>query len=315
MHKAAFAERRAAAVCLVNVMAQESDEGLAYLQALKGFAPTPATRADPASEANSDGASVRAPGQDSTAPQTFALDKRRTPRYAGEGNTVNTPPHEADEGLAYLQALKQSSPTAAASASARGPNSEETPWRAQVQNSAGPQTFVLEKRRSPRYKCEGSVEICPEGSELRTWATCTDVSMHGCYVEATTTYPVGTNVHVKLQANEFQLESAGCVRVAYSSLGMGIAFGEMAEENRTRLRALLRTISRPSVILGPGASPSAPWGGALMSIQLPADATTALRALAEFFESRQLLMRDEFLRILRKSQGDGKLPGQAQGPV
>ncbi len=228
---------------------------------------------------------------------------------------MNTPPHEPDEGLAYLQALKQSAPTAAASAPAREANSGEAHGHAQLQNSAGPQTFVLEKRRSPRYKCEGSVEICQEGFELRTWATCTDVSMHGCYVEATTTYPVGTNVHIKLQANEFHVQSTGCVRVAYPCLGMGIAFGEMSEEDRTRLRALLRTISRPSVILGPGSSPSVPWGGALMSISLPADATAALRALAEFFESRQLLMRDEFLRILRKTQAEGKLPGQVQEPL
>jgi hypothetical protein len=32
------------------------------------------------------------------------------------------------------------------------------------------------------------------------------------------------------------------------------------------------------------------------------DPTSALRALAQFFENRQPLMRDEFLNILRKSQ-------------
>jgi hypothetical protein len=189
------------------------------------------------------------------------------------------------------------------------------PERAPVSDPSAEGRTGAEKRRSPRYRCQGSAQLRELETGVSTWATCTDVSMHGCYVEATCTYPVGTNVRVKLQANEFQIESAGCVRVAYPCLGMGIAFGEMSEENRTRLRALLRTISRPSVILGPGASPSAPWGGSLMSIQLPADATAALRALAEFFESRQLLMRDEFLRILRKSQGDGKLPGQVQGPL
>ena len=229
---------------------------------------------------------------------------------------VNVMTQETDEGLAYLQALKGSAPAPAPrTVSPSETNSAFAFERAPAQNSAGPQTLTLEKRRSPRYKCEGSVEICQEGFELRTWATCTDVSMHGCYVEATTTYPVGTNVHVKLQANEFQIQSEGCVRVAYPALGMGIAFVEMSEETRTRLRELLRTISRPSVILGPGISPSAPWGGALMSISLPADATAALRALAEFFESRQLLMRDEFLRILRKSQADAKLPGQVQGTL
>jgi hypothetical protein len=220
---------------------------------------------------------------------------------------------ETDEGLAYLQALKGSAPTPVPRAVPSSEvNSASGPVRSPAHNSAAPQTFVLEKRRSPRYKCEGNVEICQEGFALRTWATCTDVSMHGCYVEATNTYPVGTNVHVKLQANEFHIESTGCVRVTYPCLGMGIAFSEMSEENRTRLRALLRTISRPSVILGPGTPPSVPWAGALMSIQLPADASAALRALAEFFESRQLLMRDEFLRILRKSQGDAKPLAQEQ---
>jgi hypothetical protein len=224
---------------------------------------------------------------------------------------------ETDEGLAYLQALKQSAPAAAASAApSRQPNAGEASASESLQNSAGPQNFRgPEKRRSPRYKCEGGVELCQEGSELRTWATCTDMSMHGCYVEATTTYPVGTNLHLKLQANDLQVQSQGCVRVAYPCLGMGIAFVELSEENRSRLRELLRNISRPSVILGLGTASPVPPASAMLSIQLPSDSTAALRALAEFFENRQLLMRDEFLRILRKSQSDGKPSAQAQDHV
>ena len=33
-----------------------------------------------------------------------------------------------------------------------------------------------------------------------------------------------------------------------------------------------------------------------------ADPAAAMQALTEFFESRQMLMRENFLRILRKSQ-------------
>lgn len=151
---------------------------------------------------------------------------------------------------------------------------------------------------------------------MRTWATCTDVSMHGCYVEATATHPVGTNLHLKLQINESMVQSNGCVRVMYPGLGMGIAFTEMTEENRSRLRQLLRTISRPSVILGAATTaPAVAAGNAALSISLPADSTAALRALAEFFESRQLLMRDEFLRILRKSQADSKPAARARDPL
>ncbi len=209
---------------------------------------------------------------------------------------------ETDEGLAYLQALKQSTPAPASPVPAHDLSS--SPARAPALTSASALTFGgADKRRSPRYKVEGSLEMCREGSESRTYATCTDVSMHGCYVEASTTYPVGTNLCMKLQANGSQVQTKGRVRVTYPSLGMGIAFVEMSEEDQLRLRDLLRTVSRPPVILGPGVAWAVPPLGESESMPLPPDTTAALRAVAEFFESRQLLMRDEFLRILRKSQG------------
>jgi hypothetical protein len=209
---------------------------------------------------------------------------------------------DTDEGLAYLQALKHSAPAAPGStASDYKPGTPELPPGGQELNSPGEQPLRgAEKRRSPRYKCEGGIEIFPVDSDLRTWASFTDISMHGCYVEATATFPVGTNVRLKLQVRGIQVQSKGIVRVTYPCLGMGIAFAEMSEEDRSRLRDLLRTISRPSVILGAVAAPSAHAASA--PISLPGDPAAAIRALTEFFENRQLLMRDEFLRILRKSQ-------------
>jgi hypothetical protein len=211
---------------------------------------------------------------------------------------------DTDEGLAYLQALKQSAPApASATASQYKAGSAERLPGGQELNSTGIQNFRgSEKRRSPRYKCEGSIEIFQEGSDLRTWATFTDISMHGCYVEATATFPIGTDVRIKLQIQGIQVQSKGKIRVTYPSLGMGIAFVEMSEEDRSRLKELLRAISRPSVILGASFASSAPARGPADPISLPADPAAALRALTEFFESRQLLMRDEFLSILRKSQ-------------
>ena len=45
-----------------------------------------------------------------------------------------------------------------------------------------------------------------------------------------------------------------------------------------------------------------PPRGTLGLVAQIADPTSALRALAQFFENRQALLRDDFLRILRKSQ-------------
>ena len=179
-----------------------------------------------------------------------------------------------------------------------------------AQNSASGQTVAdsgerfkgAEKRRSPRYSCEGSAEQREEGCDVRTWATFSDVSLHGCYVEAQATYPAGTMLHMKLEASGVRLETKGNVRVSYPYLGMGVAFVDMSEENLGRLHTLLAKISRPTAIMGPGVASSLPAGGPLEAVPRIADPGAALQKLTEFFESRQMLMREDFLRILRTSQ-------------
>jgi hypothetical protein len=157
-----------------------------------------------------------------------------------------------------------------------------------------------EKRRSTRFKCEGSAELRADNCDVRTWASFQDVSVHGCYVEAQATYPVGTLLGMKLEVNGVGVEARGEVRVNYPHLGMGIAFQEMSEENRAQLKTLLSKISRPTVVMGRRvASSLAGSEGTGVPIANPA---AALRALTDFFENRQMLMRDDFLKILRESQ-------------
>src|ERR1039458_7400565 len=153
---------------------------------------------------------------------------------------------EIDDGVAYLRALKQSATPLAATAATPAPeaNSETHPTPAA---DAGDRFKGAEKRRSPRHKCEGSAEMCEAGHDVRTWATFSDISLHGCYVEAQATYPAGTILHMKLEANGVRLETKGNVRVNYPYLGMGIAFVEMSDESQSRLRALLATITRQSL--------------------------------------------------------------------
>jgi hypothetical protein len=211
---------------------------------------------------------------------------------------------EIDEGVAYLRALKRSgssiATTAAATAREITAPGHSAPDGATADSNERFQGS--EKRRSPRYKCEGSAEVREEGCDVRTWATFTDVSLHGCYVEAQATYPVGTVLHMKLETNGLRLEATGNVRVSYPYLGMGVAFVELSEANRAQLRQMLGQISRPSAIMGPGIASTLPASGPLDAVPAIADPAAAMQALTEFFESRQMLMREDFLRILRKSQ-------------
>ena len=205
---------------------------------------------------------------------------------------------QEDNSVSYLMALKQ-----AAGADAGSAPDPAFPGADPATIPPGSQRFTgPEKRRSPRYKCEGSAEMRQEGVETRTWATFSDVSLHGCYVEAMATYPAGARLHIRLEANGFKVDVTGNVRVSYPQLGMGIAFSEISDEDRSRLRELLRSISRPSVILGSRAQSIAPvlrQSGSLSPITNP---EAAIQAVIQFFDERQLLSREEFSRRLRKSQ-------------
>jgi PilZ domain len=216
---------------------------------------------------------------------------------------------ESDEAVAYLKALKQPSGsqhssqhgTATATAPAMSATAAAPP--VELPDNAEPCFQGSEKRRSARYKCEGSVEIQEDGCDVRTWATFTDISLHGCYVEAQATYPAGSALQLKLEANGLKVEcKAASVRVSYPYLGMGIAFIEMSDGDRTRLKELLATISRPALIMGPGFISTLPSCVPLDgSIPIP-DPAAAVRSLLAFFENRHMLMRDDFMTIIAKSQ-------------
>jgi hypothetical protein len=214
---------------------------------------------------------------------------------------------ETDEGIAYLRALKGPADSHAATAVAPALESHAAvpagPKISATSLTADERHQGAEKRRSQRLKCEGSVEIQEDGLDVRTWATFTDISLHGCYVEAQATYPAKTNLHLKLEANGVRVEcKAACVRVSYPYLGMGIAFVDMSPENRAHLKELLGTISRPAAIMGPGFISNLPASSPPdQAIAVP-HPEAAVQSLLAYFENRHMLMRDDFMKILANSQ-------------
>jgi hypothetical protein len=206
---------------------------------------------------------------------------------------------EINEGIAYLRTLKQSRDKPAQPPLRR--TNHKLPVKGKPVQSDH-QFKVADKRRSRRYQCEGSAELREEGVNIRTWVSFTDVSMHGCYVEAQATYPAGTILHMKREANGIRVETKGSVAVDYPYLGMGMSFEDMSEDNKAQLKRLLGTLYPRCVIMGPGISSSLPAPGPMAEIPLISDSAAAIQALVEFFESRQVLMREDFLRVLKKGQ-------------
>jgi hypothetical protein len=213
---------------------------------------------------------------------------------------------ESTAGAAYLAALKQSTPQAAAAAVAPVRTSLSESSTRNSSTTATANSNSGEKRKSPRYRCQGSARLRELGSGISTWSTFTDISLHGCYVEAMSTFRVGAKLALTMEVNGFRVETHGEIRVVYPNLGMGICFTIMSEPNRVQLQELLRSLSRPSVILGARREPDAasiPVPDGAASIANPA---AALQAVITYFDERLILNREEFLRILRKSQASGK---------
>ncbi len=156
---------------------------------------------------------------------------------------------------------------------------------------------IREKRRRPRYKCEGSVVFRTLGIDMRTWATFTDISLGGCYVELAATFPVRTHVNMALDVKGVKVEVKGIVRTSYPLVGMGIEFTEIAERERLGLEEVLRRLEgNPDLPnkLGLLVSPATAFP------LLIADPAAALNAVASFFQDNQALTREQFTELIQE---------------
>lgn len=153
-----------------------------------------------------------------------------------------------------------------------------------------------DRRRSPRFRCTGSVEFKAEGSDVRMWGTLTDVSLHGCYVEMSTTFPVATKLELTLDALGIRVHAHGTVRVSYPFLGMGICLSNLEPAQQTQLEQLLSAVAGqtarpdPALVTGPAAQ----------NLSSSIEPAAFLEEMRRFFVNHELLTREEFLRITQR---------------
>ena len=157
----------------------------------------------------------------------------------------------------------------------------------------------VERRRAMRYKCEGTAEFRAEGSDVRTWGALNDISLNGCYIEATAAPAVGTILYMVLEVNRIRVHLHGEVRVSYPFTGIGVAYTQIEEEERAKLCELLRSLSASQEVKAGLTSNTAQPPPAR---PLVTDPETALNAVVKFFQARSMLSRQDFWELIRKSQ-------------
>jgi hypothetical protein len=154
---------------------------------------------------------------------------------------------------------------------------------------------IKERRRSPRFQCAGKVEFHAEGSDVRLYGALADISLHGCYVEMLTTFPVDTLVTLQIEARGIRFCTRAKVRATYPFVGMGMCFAEIEPGQQAQLNQLLRAIATERALLHP--HPNAP---STSDIVASADAWACLEAVSSFFQNNTVLSRDEFFSIAKR---------------
>lgn len=175
----------------------------------------------------------------------------------------------------------------------------------------GPPWSGKERRRQPRFRCMGRMEVRVEGKGVPLTGSLADISLIGCYVEMLSPLPVNTRLEWKLTAEETEIQGRGVVEVSHPSLGMGIFFTRMEIADRTRLRELVDRVANqpetgPSVVAdGPEPKPHT----LNVSVTSPQplsipewDAPIALEALLSLLERKGVVTREELFEELNKNR-------------
>jgi hypothetical protein len=100
-----------------------------------------------------------------------------------------------------------------------------------------------ERRRFPRYRCQGSAEIRAESSGAQQWGTITDISEGGCYIETPAPVAQGQVVNLRLSIGGAALSLSGNVVGVHPMFGMGVTFTSVSPEADAILQRILRTLA------------------------------------------------------------------------
>lgn len=89
-----------------------------------------------------------------------------------------------------------------------------------------------ERRASPRCPFTAGVAAVEPASQTEIDAHTTDLSTGGCYVDTMSSFPAGTEMHLRLTKNGKSFHAKARVIYCQASVGMGLLFTEIAPAQR-----------------------------------------------------------------------------------
>jgi hypothetical protein len=111
--------------------------------------------------------------------------------------------------------------------------------------SASPVQPADNRRRYPRFSCEGHAEVCVPHGGLLFRGRILDLSLSGCFIQAPAlNMERGTPVEVFFVARQLRFHVAGRIAVMHRRRGAGIAFQDLAPRRIRQIEELVSELQK-----------------------------------------------------------------------
>jgi hypothetical protein len=106
-----------------------------------------------------------------------------------------------------------------------------------------------ERRGTERHMFTAAADISELSSGARFSTRTTDLGPGGCFVDTANPFPVGSKLRLNLHKGKSSFETAGTVVYSQNGLGMGVAFDELDDAQRTALANWLTEVTGERVVV------------------------------------------------------------------
>jgi PilZ domain-containing protein len=109
--------------------------------------------------------------------------------------------------------------------------------------SANNSAKIDERRKSARFPISATAEMQELRTRTRLTGRASDLGVGGCYIDTMSPFPVSAPLLISLKSESHSFLAKAKVTYAVSGMGMGLAFTEMAADQKEKLSAWLRELS------------------------------------------------------------------------
>jgi hypothetical protein len=92
-----------------------------------------------------------------------------------------------------------------------------------------------ERRDGPRYGLNADTEVEEPRTQAKVFGRTTDLGLGGCYIDAMTTFPAGTEVCLRIKRGGLTFEADSKIIYGKQGMGMGVVFLGMGQEEKAVL--------------------------------------------------------------------------------